>query len=197
MNFFENRLIKLTILIIGKSLLAAAEELRGSHVLAQKFNIGEPGFSFAASSFTLHFTVSDFIDNNFVDIDLYSDEMCQNESMININDENSSYLDYKLSSLRKTGIGATTQVSDVTLNFDPVTIADSLIFTEDPLGASAIIRLCVRYNVLSAPVPDGVAANFLDTIIELTVDLADGFAIEHAVVESKTHSPTISKRVRT
>lgn len=192
--------MKLTSIFLSTMAAVAHAESpnRGLATLAQKWNLTEPLFAYGSNSFTLDFTVTDFIAQGMTQYSLWKAPDCQegNESLVNSTAfKSKSTTDDPLfpqlglfAAVR--GDGDVADGGNVFLNmtFDPETISDSDIYTEttNDNQLTAEIRFCVRFGLwtpieLATP----VEVNFLETVITLTVDLTDGFEIGSITVEPK------------
>jgi hypothetical protein len=189
--------MKLTSIFLASMAAVAHAESpnRGLATLAQKWNLTEPVFEYGSNSFTLDFTVTDYIAQGMTKYSLWKAPDCQEgDQQLN----NSTAFKSKSSSdvLGSTGFASPRGDGDVAaggqvflnMTFDPETISSSDIYTESEIDNQmiAVVRFCVRFGLWT---PDTqttpVEVNFLETLITLTVDLTDGFEIGSITVEPK------------
>ena len=168
---------------------------RGLATLAQKWNLTEPVFLYDSNSFTLDFTVTDYIAQGMTKYSLWKAPDCQEGNLeLDTSDafKSKSTSDVvgsvDFASPRGDGDVATGGTVSLIMEFDPETISSSDIYTESEIDNQMIaeIRFCVRFGLWT---PDTqttpVEVNFLETLITLTVDLTDGFEIGSITVEPK------------
>jgi hypothetical protein len=168
---------------------------RGLATLAQKWNLTEPLFTYDSNSFTLDFTVTDYIAQGMTKYSLWKAPDCQEGNQeLGTSDafksKTTSDVVGSVDFASPRGEGDVEAGGTVYLNmtFDPETISSSDIYTESEVDNQmiAVIRFCVRFGLWT---PDTqttpVEVNFLETLITLTVDLTDGFEIGSITVEPK------------
>jgi hypothetical protein len=189
--------MKLTsIFLASMAAVAHAESSnRGLATLAQKWNLTEPVFEYGSNSFTLDFTVTDYIAQGMTKYSLWKAPDCQEgnqelDTSTAFKSKSSSDVVGSTDFADPTGSGDDPAGGKVFLNmtFDPETISSSDIYTESEIDNQmiAVVRFCVRFGLWTPTTQTTpVEVNFLETLITLTVDLTDGFEIGSITVEPK------------
>jgi hypothetical protein len=160
----------------------ASQEINRDLNLKDRFNIEIPIFNYESLQFELEYVVSDMMGDTFVAYRVFDGHLCQEGN--NDITENDYLLSRLRPDLKPVGDGDGFRTMKVTLNVDPVTIASSPIY-EDSI-TSANVYFCVRFSVYNMDFldPNALEVNFLETPVQLTIDLVDGFAIVAEVTNS-------------
>jgi hypothetical protein len=173
--------MKLTSIFLASMAAVAHAESpnRGLATLAQKWNLTEPVFEYGSNSFTLDFTVTDYIAQGMTKYSLWKAPDCQ---------EGNQELDTSTAFKSKSSSDVAGGSVFLNMTFDPETISSSDIYTESEIDNQmiAVVRFCVRFGLWTPDTQNTpVEVNFLETLITLTVDLTDGFEIGSITVEPK------------
>ena len=183
---------------------AQVDSHRKLATLAQKWNLTEPAYTFDANTFSLTFPVTDYINTGMAQYSLWTAPNCadggasldasavwadksltENAALLAANGFDSavpatySMLDSGVFSGRAATVNAA---------IDPDTVAASNIYQESVVNGQQTIRFCIRFGLWTTAalgVTTPVEVNFLETLVTLTVDLTDGFAIGTINVEPK------------
>jgi hypothetical protein len=170
---------------------AADSAQRGLATLAEKWNITDPTFKYDSLSFDLTFTVSNYIGATTMAEATLWDEDCKEgkKSVVAGATTGIKSFDTDTAEIAAAAGDGSALDRDVSVNItlDAATISDnSLIYSEDATFSqlTAEIKFCVRFG-LKTEGATPLEVNFLETLVTLTVDLTDGFAIGTIAVQPK------------
>jgi hypothetical protein len=166
-------------------------------ILEQQYNMSGPVFHYENYSFTLDFTVSDYIEDGAVEYRLYDGHNCKDGGLgadvwnnetksfedvggdTDITDDPSSPLNARLrTDLTPIGDGTGSRLMKVTLDMDGELLPNSTIYR--PGNTSGIVEFCLRFGVYNKPriLPDSYEVNFIEVPVRLTISLMDDFTTE-------------------
>lgn len=157
-------------------------QVRDLQTLVEKWNITGPGFSYGNLSFDLGYQVSDFILNQMVDYTIW-DVACKKGGV--------SVPDTVLSANMTgdetpMGNGTLSRDFDMQLGVNPANIAQAGIYYEQIREGqlTAEVAFCVRFSLWTYS-DEPIEVNYRETLVNLTIDLTDGFSIDEINVEPK------------
>lgn len=150
--------------------------------LAQKWNISGPEFSYTSTTFDLNYTISDFILDDMISHEIY-DENCAEGGTIIPGNVLSSVLTPDGTS---PGTGELSRSAQIGVGINATTISSSPIYSEQVVNSQTIgtVRFCHRFMLYTLSATP-IEVNFLETLVTLTIDLTDGFAIGNIDVQPK------------
>lgn len=152
--------------------------------LAEKWNITGPvNFTYDRLEFSLTYEVSDFILDGMIAEQAY-DEDCAEGGKIVGNGSLVTEVIPDTSVIAGNGDGV--REIQVNVTIDPTLIAQSPLYSEESIDNQMIatVRFCHRfmlYTLSETP----IEVNFRETLVTLTIDLTDGFAIGALNVRDK------------
>lgn len=155
--------------------------------LAEKWNITGPDFSYDALTFSLDYTVSDFILPAMVQDQIYQDFECAEGGNTLENNVNAPL---QVSLVTDTSVppgnGDGTRQVQVQVSIDSNSIAQSSMYSEEVINNQVVaqIRFCHRFMLFTTSATP-IEVNFRETLVTLFVDLTDGFSIGTLNVEDK------------
>jgi hypothetical protein len=151
--------------------------------LADKWNITENGFSYDELSFSLDYNMSDFIRDNMMVAELFTAD-CK-EGGVTVPSSDLSVM--LVPDATEPGVGENIRGASVKIDVNPLTISSSPVYSENTTPGGlvvATVRFCMRFGLYTNG-DSPIEVNFLETLVTLTVDLTDGFAIETLNVSPK------------
>jgi len=170
------------------SVLLLCDQAQGQglgDLLAMRFNIEGPDYEYGDLTFTMDFTVSDFMKDSMISYSLYDGLNCKDggDNDITVNDG------YLLSRIRTDstplGDGSGTRTIKVASEINPGQITNSPIYRDDEDG-NAVIEYCVRFGVYNMPQGEANSfeSNFIEVPVKLVINLTSGFDIDASVSNS-------------
>jgi hypothetical protein len=182
------KLVSIVLLASVASTLAAAAAERGLQILAKKWNITDPSFTYGALGFELDYQVSDFIDDDMTAYALYTSPGCKETGAAvppSILTSTKPVLTGQVYDTDNHGDGVRDQKLTVGVVADTITASD-IYAADTTLGAViATIDFCVRFSLQTNHDGTHYEVNFLETLVTLFVDLSDSFVIADINIASK------------
>jgi hypothetical protein len=165
--------------------------------LEDLWNLEEPSFDYLDRTFKMTYKFSEGIaDNTQTEANLYlygnlddPDDVlnCFQGDAVNKNKYLGASLDLSKGAFALSGDPEyeKKQKETVSVKLDPLTVAtDDTVFT-DNLDGTNIIAFCVRYGLKTPAAAGAYEVNFLETLVELKVDLKGDFNVTDIVVAPK------------
>jgi hypothetical protein len=152
-----------------------------SDILYQRWNISEPTFTYSSRTFKLDFEISDYIaTTDQVQITLF-DGSCDNAYT-------GRGLSDTIGSLVAGADGDGKQNVGINVVIDPNTIStDDQVYSEGEERVDnqliADVDFCVRFSLRTEQSTGNIEVNFLEIVVQLDLDLTDGFKIGSIEVE--------------
>ena len=184
------RIIPRGLVLLFISLLQISSTCLGIHqsrdlaTLAEKWNITGPvNFTYSRLDFMLTYEVSDFILDGMVFEQAYDENCAEGGNKV----DNGDLVTEVISDTSfVAGNGDGVREIQVNITIDPTQIAQSLLYTEESVDNQMIatVKFCHRfmlYTLSDTP----IEVNFRETLVTLTIDLSDGFAIGALNVRDK------------
>jgi hypothetical protein len=168
------------------SLILLCDQTQGQagNILQHRFAIGGPDYTYDDLQFTMHFEVSDFMEDNMIAYSLYDGMNCRDGGDNDIT-ENDGYL---LSRIRtdNTPIGDGSGIRSIRVQSEivPNSIVESGIYRTDD-DDNGVIEFCLRFGVynMDKNEPRAFETNFLEIPIKLTIEMDGTFSVR-AIVDS-------------
>jgi hypothetical protein len=177
---------------------------RGLGSLAQKWNISDPTFDYEGLQFTLVYAVSSFIADDMGTYTITDGEDCVIPVLVASDEGNqvgfafySPGLVVLSSSAAKDNSGDSIRSFKLDIKVNPEEISNNaVVYKEDVVNGEIFGRVafCVRFQ-LNTPGGSSIEVNFLETIVQLNVDLTDGFSIGTVAVAPKDRLTTTANEV--
>jgi len=185
-----------TILVESSPVKADAEDNHGDEQrnlavsLAERWSILEPTFGVEGMDFTFEYPLSTFIDQNMAYYELY-DANCQEGGTL-VSTESftrSPLVDVAPGSFTdEANFSMDGKTARVEIAIDPTRItSDTDVYSETddgPATKRATITFCVRFGLRTLG-DTPIEVNFLETVIELTINLSSGFSVDEFNVSPK------------
>jgi hypothetical protein len=179
-------------------------ESRGLASLAQKWNISDPTFDYEGLQFTLVYDVSSFVGNDMAAYGIYEAVNCA--TSVDVSSDEAALTGYSFysegltvaaGSATKDNAGDLVRSFELVIKLNPEEISNNnLIYKEEVVNGEifASVDFCVRFQ-LNTPGTSTIEVNFLETIVQLNVDLTDGFSIGTVAVAPKDRLTTTANEV--
>lgn len=177
--------MKLLFSSLVASLMAANNAVVNGQTLAEKWQIGEPAYTWTAADnkIDLNYAVS-----TFVIADNPSVEIFDGECGVGANTKTNGFataltgLDGLEIDTSAESFSADGRTSELDVTIDPQTLAaDPELFTDNGDNTASIV-FCVRYSLDAT---GGLEVNFLENLITMNIDLSDGFTVDSFAVTPK------------
>ena len=156
--------------------------------LAEQWSIADPVFANTGLAFTFDYPVSNFIDVNQAYYEVYDSAGCKETgSAVTSGLITSTLVDVAAGSvITDDAFSISGKTAQVPISIDTGAITTAAIYTETGTAGSlgASIVFCVRFGLKTTDDPP-VEVNFLESVVTLTVDLSDGFAVADVSVIPK------------
>jgi hypothetical protein len=175
---------------VPKLLVATAQQQQEAYPDApppdNRYYIGIPTFSSSNLQVSLDYPVANLAPFEYFRVQIFDGSSCPNDDVGETNNDitNEPYMQTELSPIDDFGVegdGSQYRRLKLDIAFDPETIRDSSILTEN--GLEAQLGFCVQLQTLSAEaVNPGAASLFLrETYITIDIDQNGGIAVECVV----------------
>jgi hypothetical protein len=153
--------------------------------LELNWRISRPKFNFSGLEFYLNYTVSNSIEDTFIEYKVFDGLKCSKGGGIDITNNDQYLLSNLTPDLKPVGDGSSTRDMLLSLVVDADTIKKTPLFED--FGTYAHVDFCVRFSVYRQNI-EGVQVeiNFKETPIRLEIDLvADVNAIQSGLTDAE------------
>lgn len=152
------------------------------NILALRWKISKDSVSYSGLIFDIHYTVSDYVQENLVAYSIYDGAGCS--ATANFITQLDYFTAWVTVDDTPPGGGLGTREIMLSTQINPQTIAQSPVYRE--FGDEAQIVFCVRLSLFNKDTsdPTAVEINHHETAINLKVDLKDQFSIKSQTVEA-------------
>lgn len=169
----------LSMLTICQSRKIPDRILQYQSTLKERFAIQDPIFTYKELQFDLDFVVSDLMGDSYIQYQIYDGHLCrEGDNDITLAEDNNYLYSRLRPDLQPVGTGDGFRTMKVTVNIDPANIASSPVFED--FETYGVVKFCVRFSNYNTDFldPQSIETNFIETQIQLNVNLVDDFVVD-------------------